>query len=295
MKRILKSAVPAVLLLVLLLPISPAAQASSKVQGECDEATANALGEEYDLNPFANPFASEPAKMSPLCGEFLGPGSEAMADRALPATCGGYAGWAVFRHEADGSWELVMHEADGAWDLEAVGNDLEETDRILGPNDARCTGKTATKARLWHWNGKEFVAGPWAVHPIGLTPSFIANPGHYGIDCRIADNPKVPKLPGHFYHNGVSCVSYNHRYVQKAELWPGGKTKACRTHQQEGCGGGTSCGCAFDAVEVHTGEQVVLGRFTCQIGRKSVRCTITTGRKAGRGFVINQNRIKRLK
>ena len=170
MTRMFKFAVPVALLLVLLLATSPAAWASSEVRGGCDEATATALGEEYDLNPFANPFAPEPVKMSPLCGEFLEPGIEAMIARAVPATCGGYAGWAAFRHEADGSWQLVWREQGGQWNLEAVGNELKETGRILGPHDALCVGRTATKTRLWHWNGQEFVAGPWTVHPVKRTP-----------------------------------------------------------------------------------------------------------------------------
>src|SRR5262245_1125007 len=80
------------------IPATPAV-ASSATTGACNEQTATELGDEYDLNPFA-PIVTT---MSPLCGEFLGPGVESMIARAIPATCGGYAGWGAFRREADGS------------------------------------------------------------------------------------------------------------------------------------------------------------------------------------------------
>jgi len=264
-----------------LFAILPVTSASADISGGCNEQTATELGEQYNLNPFAPVVTA----MSPLCGEFLGPGVESMVARAVPATCGGYFGWGAFRRETDGSWRLVQKEENGQWFLKASGNDLEETLKILGPRDPRCGKAKSTKTRIWHWDGQQLVSGPWTVHPYGLAPTFLAG----FVDCTIADNPKVPSLPGHRYHNGVSCLNFTKHYVpQKGDLWPGGKVRTCRT--QKRCGGHVQCGCTVDGVEVHPGDQVVKGRFTCVIARKSVTCTIATGQ----GFTITANTVKRL-
>jgi hypothetical protein len=265
----------------------PVAGASASVRGDCNEATATALGDEYDLNPFAPIYTG----MSPLCGEFLGPGIEAMVDRALPATCGGYAGWAVFRHEADGSWQLVFKERDGQWELNAVGNDLEEVDKILGPREPRCLDARTTKTRIWHWNGQQFVAGPWTVHLSGPSGAFDARWGRSGVLCFVADNPKLePPPPGSVYHNGATCVTGNSRHSQQADLYPSGRVKTCRVHRPTKSCAGSYCGCDENIPQIHANEEVVVGRYTCQVRKHSVKCF----NEAGQGFVINQKRIKRL-
>jgi hypothetical protein len=276
------------LLPVLFLVIPAGAGAASNTTGPCNDETATALGEEYDLNPFA-PIVTE---MSALCGEFLGPGIEALVARAVPATCGGYFGWAVFRHEGDGSWQLIWRYRNGQTDLAAVGNDLEETNRILGPRDARCVGETATKSRVWHWTGQEFAAGPWNVHPLGLAPTFIAQWPHFGIICQMADDPKVEKLPGNTYHNGVSCFTSNRSYSLRAELHPNAQvtTKKCRGVRTQSRCTGSFCGCADDFPKATTGEQVVVGRFTCRVLKGGVECVNETGQ----GFVINPRKTRRL-
>lgn len=289
MKRILKSASLVGMLLALFLMILPTAGASAATGGGCNDETATALGEQYDLNPFA-PVTTD---MSALCGEFLGPGIEAMVARAVPATCGGYAGWAVFRHEADGSWQLVWKERDGQWNLTAVGNDLEETDNILGPNDARCVGEKTTKTRIWHWDGQQFVAGPWTIHPLGLTSAFKTGGSHPFI-CIMVDDPKIVAIPGSISHLGVSCmngryISKKRSYSQKAELKPNGRVKVCKKYYPGNCYG-SFCGCSEDFPELHSGEQVVVGRYSCRILKSSVECTNTIGQ----GFVINSKKIRRL-
>ena len=275
--------------LVLSLMILPVAGVSASTTGPCNEETAAALGEEYDLNPFA-PIVKT---MSPLCGEFLEPGVEAMIARAIPATCGGYAGWGAFRREADGSWQLVWKERNGQLDLQPVGNDLEETLGILGPHDARCVGKKATKTRLWHWDGQQFVHGPWTVHLLGTAPSFIAQWRRVGISCMMADDPNIRKIPGN-YHNGVSCISgksvRKRAYRQRAQLLPNGRVRVCQKYGSSSCLG-SYFGCAEDFTKVHTGELVVVGRFTCTILQRSVQCTNT----ASRGFVISPSKIRRLR
>jgi hypothetical protein len=282
MRRILKSGLLAGLLLAMSMMTLPTAGASAGVRGACNAETATALGEEYDLNPFA-PIVTE---MSPLCGEFLGPGVEAMVVRAVPATCGGYAGWAVFRHEADGSWQLVWKYRNGQTDLVAVGNDLEETNRILGPNDARCTGETATKARIWHWNGQSFEAGPWSVHLLGTHPSFVAEFGpRSALLCSIGDVPG-PKP-------GASCetnkLKRRRQYKVRAELKPSGRVKICKKYGAASCGS-FACGCTEDVPRISPSEQVVVGRFTCLVLPHAVRCTIASGQ----GFQMSPKKIARL-
>jgi hypothetical protein len=228
--------------------------------------------------------------MSPLCGEFLGPGIEAMVARAIPATCGGYAGWAAFRHEADGSWHLVWKERDGQWNLTAVGNDLEETDNILGPHDARCVGEKATKTRIWHWDGQEFVAGPWTVHLRESSGMFLARWRRSGILCFIIDRAGFKPPRGSVYHNGVACASGSRRGSQQADLYPTGRVKTCRAHTPTARCGGSYCGCEEGIPQVTTGEQVVEGRYTCRILKNAVECVNTIGQ----GFVINPRKIRRL-
>jgi hypothetical protein len=268
--------------LVLCLTVLPVAGASASTTGPCNEETATALGEEYDLNPFA-PITKA---MSPLCGEFLGPGVEAMVARAIPATCGGYAGWAAFRHEADSSWQLVWKERNGQWDLKAVGNDLEETDKILGPHEPRCGEARTTKTRIWHWNGQAFVYGPWMVHLLGTAPTFLRRVGQRSVQCTMGDTPGGR-------HNGVSCNSTVYAkgryYRQRADLRPSGQVKVCRKHSPRGCEG-IFCGCSDDFPELFPGELVVIGRFTCQISKHGVRCT----NNIGKGFVITPKKIRRL-
>jgi hypothetical protein len=224
--------------------------------------------------------------MSPLCGEFLGPGIEAMVARAVPATCGGYSGWAVFRHEADGSWQLVWKYRNGQTDLVAVGNDLEETNRILGPHDPRCAGETATKTRIWHWDGQKFVAGPWTVHLLGTAPTFFTRVGQRSVLCTMGD------IPGGRY-NGASCSTATYArgryYKQRADLRPSGRVKVCQKRSPGACEG-ISCGCSEDFPELFPDEQVTVGRFTCQILKNGVRCTNQTGN----GFVITPRKIRRL-
>jgi len=282
MRRVMKSGLLAGLLVVVSLMILPTAGASAAVRGACNAETATLLGEEYDLNPFA-PITSA---MSPLCGEFLGPGIEAMVARAVPATCGGYFGWAVFRHEADGSWRLVWRYKNGQTDLVSVGNDLEETNRILGRNTPRCTGEAATKTRIWHWNGGTFEAGPWSVHLLGTHPSFVAEfSPRSALVCSIGDLPG-PKP-------GASCetnkLKRGRQYKMRAELKPSGQVKICKKYGAASCGS-FACGCTEDLLRIRPGEQVVAGRFTCYLLPNAVKCTIA----GGEGFQMTQRRITRL-
>ena len=98
-----------------------------------------------------------------LCGHFVGPGSNAMvASLAPPTGCGGSIGWAVFNYSA-GRWRVVLKSVNGAF-VSAVGSDIRATVGNPRPGDSRCS-PSAWKSQVWHWNGKSFVASPWAPSP----------------------------------------------------------------------------------------------------------------------------------
>jgi hypothetical protein len=99
-----------------------------------------------------------------LCGPFLGPGSRAMAVGFAPAVCDPAArilGWGVYRLRS-GRWQPVWKTWTGTLGIKAVGDSIEETAAVSYPADLHCgTPPTATQTRLWRWNGRTFVAGPW--------------------------------------------------------------------------------------------------------------------------------------
>ncbi len=95
-----------------------------------------------------------------ICGAFMGPGSQTMV---VSLASGGASspskGWAVLRL-AGGKWRLVMQQDEGAR-ISAAGADIRETAGISRPDDPRCCPSGGTTSRIWHWDGKRFVAGPW--------------------------------------------------------------------------------------------------------------------------------------
>jgi hypothetical protein len=259
--------------------------ASADVTGPCNDETATELGEANDLNPFAPGTTA----MSALCGEFLGPGTETLVARALPATCGGYAGWGAFRRETDGSWQLVFKLGDGQNDLIAVGSDLEEVVGVIGPHEPRCVDHPTSKSRIWHWDGGSFVAGPWTLHFSRPSGAFLAHWHRSAILCYLSDNPSLKVPPGSIYHNGAMCVANNPRYSQQADLLSNGRVKSCRIRNPRlGCA--SACACEEGIPELHTGDQIVEGGYTCRVLNRAVECVNTDGK----GFVINNKKIRRL-
>lgn len=122
----------------------------------CTEVAAVALVEGLGLGnagAMPNPVAQV------LCGEFLGPGSVAMAVSLATEGCGLSAGWVVFRQDGE-SWELVWESNHGA-QLAAVGPDIEATVWVLREGDPHCFPSGGTRARMWSWDGERFVAGRW--------------------------------------------------------------------------------------------------------------------------------------
>jgi hypothetical protein len=127
------------------------------VSSRCSRATAGQLVEKHRLNHFLLP---DPVAQL-LCGPFTGPGSDAMAVTIYAPTCWPIQNWGVFRF-AQGVWKLVLDQpAYLVPPLVAVGSDIRETTAIHRPGDSRCLPSGGTHARMWRWNGKRLVAGPW--------------------------------------------------------------------------------------------------------------------------------------
>jgi hypothetical protein len=134
-----------------LVSISGAATSAS-----CSKATAAQLVEQHHLNAFLLP---NPVQQV-LCGPFTGRGSEAMAITIGAPTCWGTQRWGVFSFTG-GTWQLVLDQREFIFPLVVVGADIREMTPVFRQGDPRCIPSGGTHARLWHWNGKRLVAGPW--------------------------------------------------------------------------------------------------------------------------------------
>jgi len=138
-------------------PRGPPAQVAP-ASGSCSMAEATRVIERLGLGNAADPTVRKPVAQV-LCGAFLGPGSQAMvASLAIPS-CGGTAGWVVFRRSG-ANWQLVMERNNGA-DLDAVGTGIRETQFVLRPGDAHCFPTGGTRSRTWRWDGSRFVSTAW--------------------------------------------------------------------------------------------------------------------------------------
>jgi hypothetical protein len=93
-----------------------------------------------------------------LCGAFLGPRSHAMVASLSIPSCGVSSGWVVFR-SVGGAWRRAFETNHGAF-LAAAGARIRETQGVLARGDAHCF-PSSYRSRLWHWNGRRLVHGPW--------------------------------------------------------------------------------------------------------------------------------------
>lgn len=197
----------AVLILVVLvgLGLGEPQRSAGEAAPPCSRAAAKEVIREHPrLHPFAPLFtAAGPV----LCGSFLGPGSNAMVVSFKAATCGGTAGWAVFRRHA-GRWNMVWHQRNGQRSLAKVGTDIEETVNILRPSDPRCVPTGGTKSRVWHWSDSRFVAGAW----VYLNPEWFTSPdkqvqcllGEADAGCNaISESLGGPEHGAHLSRTGV--------------------------------------------------------------------------------------------
>ena len=196
---------------------------TSAASPACSKAEATSLVKRLHLG--SSDFVPNPVS-GVLCGAFMGPRSRTMV--ALLVSGGAsapFGGWAVFR--PDGStWRLVM-ERTGGGPITAAGPDLKETQWIMREGDSHCCPTGGTKARLWHWNGTRFAAGPWKQvtpgAPAPAVPGFsgffktpsgniVCGYGHGSkfprpfVACRIKSGlrpPPRPTRPGCFTTNDI--------------------------------------------------------------------------------------------
>jgi hypothetical protein len=138
-------------------PTKPPKPAAKGITGSCSRATAVKLAIKHAYGePFGRPL------LGFICGQFTGPRSKAMAAIYHSGTCLPFQGWAVF-HVVGGVWKDVMPLTDfGVLSIKAVGSDIKETVPVFRNGDGRCNPTGGEHSRIWHWNGRRMVAGPWS-------------------------------------------------------------------------------------------------------------------------------------
>ena len=264
----------AALIVTLASTSASASFASGTLSGECSQANARQLVAQYGLNGFQlpNPVAQL------LCGPFAGPGSDAMvvAIGVFP-TCWPIQRWAVFSF-AGGAWKLVLDRPQFIVPpLAAVGSDIRETVPVYRAGDPRCIPTGGTRARLWHWDGTRFTAGPWKqVKPgnaVKYTEFYSPLPGV--IACSMSDDAGRSGV-------GVYCAALNPggnpRKQHSVKMGLSGRLKICS---------GPRCPIGNPGEGTPTlrfGKQMTVGRFRCLSLRSGVKCTVIS---SGRGFLFS--------
>ena len=246
---------------------SGAASPGTSTAGRCSKAEATAVVKRLGL--------SDPSVASPvykvLCGAFTGPGSQTMVvSLGGSGASTGMIDWVVFRW-AGGAWQFLMKRHQSAV-LTAAGSDIRETVSIFREGDPRCCPSGGTKARIWHWNGSRFVAGPWK----GETkPSRFDSPSR-NIHCWMFDG-------GGDYRRGVGCYTDTPR--RSVQMNADGRLKISGFPP-------SWCGCDEpDFPPLTYGRQITVGRFRCESLFTGMRCTVV---QSGRGFLINRDGVSRV-
>jgi hypothetical protein len=238
-----------------------AARGVSTASIDCSKETATQVASQFQLT-------DEVAQV--FCGDFVGPGSQAMVVAFTPGTCG-INGWAVFSFRG-GTWQLVGSPHSG-WTiaLAAVGSDIRETAPVpTGRFECPTSGRA--RSRIWHWDGARLVAGPWKEAPVRRA-AFRTPSGN--IECGLADVRTLAV---------AECWTF--KPPQKVRLYPGGRLTICR---------GSEARCKLanvgEAPTLGYGRRITVGRFHCLSRRSGVRCTVI---RSGKGFLINRAGVKRV-
>lgn len=256
-----------------------AGTAGAAAAADCSLATANRLVEQYRLNHFDLP---NPVRQL-LCGAFMGPGSEAMAITIGAPTCWPVQHWAILGFQ-NGAWRLL--ETVPAYlipPLTAVGNDIREETAVRRAGDARCFPSGGTHARLWHWDGARFVAGPWEQVTNGRVeprrPRVFRSPSG-NLRCAMSDRSGTAGAH-------VSCWSV--QAPQRVTMDAAGRLRICRGIRCVDSG----CGCieGFDYPRLAYGRTIAYASFRCASLRSGVRCTVT---RTGTGFRISRSGVTRV-
>jgi hypothetical protein len=233
---------------------SPAAPLSVAA-APCSRATAAELLNQYHLNNF---FLPQPVGQL-LCGQFTGPGSQAMAVGIAAATCWAVQGWALFS-VVNGSWQLMLN-----------GSGIREITPVARPRDPRCIPSGGAKARLWHWNGSGLVASPWK--QIRTEADFYSPTRNLG--CEMDD------YRGDL-SSGVYCQSW--KTPHNVRLRQNGSLKRCSGQRCLGNPGEHTPKLAY-------GKSIVVGRFRCTSRRVGVECVVIS---SGKGFLIDSKGSRRI-
>jgi hypothetical protein len=237
-----------------------------RVGGSCSKATAQSLSADQVIEV--------------LCGAFAGPGSQAMAVMYTNGTCLPFLGWDVYVLKG-GSWtklQLTGHGGLTGKPLVAVGSDLKETIMVPKPGQPVCLA-TATKSRVWHWNGSTLVAGAWTG-----TGSSVSKPGTASsvrvylitpskkVACDIEDNA-----------NAVFAGCQTMNPPSRASVSASGQVSICRN--KASCPGDIAEGAHFKVLPY--GHSITLGRWRCAAGALDGGGIMCTNTRTGKGFAIN--------
>jgi len=220
---------------------------------------------------------SDPSVTNPvykvLCGAFAGPGSQTMVVSLLGPGSTGMIDWVVFR-SLGGEWQFLMKRHQAAV-LTAAGSDIREKVWIFRSGDPRCCPSGGTKARIWHWNGTRFVAGPWKVTPAPKKHATFYWPGRK-LHCEMWDDPAD--------RQSIWCTTVSASRGVRLDL--SGKLDVC-TGEGAGCLGTVPA----SSPTLAYGKQVTVRRFRCFSQRAGVKCIVI---RSGKGFLFNGTSVKRV-
>jgi len=225
------------------------------------------------------------------CGEFLGPGSQAMV-ATVRGDCFNYGGWAVF-DLVDDAWQLVDGGYHGG-EFHAVTVDatsIREERPVHRRHDwYRCSPTGGSKARSWNWDGAALSAGRWEQARPRLADGNVidvARPGNHeefdaargpAIRCDMRDNRR---------HRRVRCQDNQSPVLSSVRMDGRGRLKICLYSENNAC--------IEEIPEWESGPllprgyHVTVGRFRCKAtARRAVRCTV---RKTGKGFRIDNHGV----
>jgi hypothetical protein len=243
------------------------------VSGQCSRATAVKLAVQHAYGePFGHP------QLGFICGHFTGTGSTAMAAIYHSGTCLPFQGFSVF-HVVGGVWKQVLPLTDfGVESIKAAGSNIRETVPVFRKGDFRCNPSGGERFRIWHWNGRRLVPGPWAPSPLVHVESF------YSADrklwCRLgsrqaycgkrlltdADGPR-----------SFSALMNSAGDVTLCDVSPQTHTNACVQNDDP------------NAVVLRVGQRNELYGFRCTSDANGITCTVLAGAGKGKGFQINAN------
>ena len=243
----------------------------SVASGRCSKAEATAVVKRLRLG-YAD-FLPNPV-VDVICGAFTGPRSQTMvASLASGGASAPFAGWAVFRLTG-GTWQLVMEHKHGSR-VSAAGPDIRETVSVMREGDSHCCPTGGTRARIWHWNGTRFVAGPWKQATKGEPEVEAFHTPSGNISCGMADSRGLRRV-----------VCQSHTPSQKVTMDPAGRLTICR-------GSFSRCrmGDAGDVPTLAYGRQIIVGRFRCRSEVTGVTCIVVP---SGKGFLIARDGVGRV-